>query len=73
MGNIYHELRFMNCILLSAFIGQYIELNILIFSQSLRHREHFVIFHSEPFMSMTFEIHFDSHVLHDIQNKVVLC
>jgi hypothetical protein len=71
----------MNCILLSAFIGQYIELNIIIFSQSLsctvlRHREHFIIFHSEPYtrmcmvrMLMTFEIYFDCHVLHDMQNK----
>jgi hypothetical protein len=37
----------------------------------LRHREHFIIFHSEQFMSMTFEIHFDCHVLHDTQNKKV--
>jgi len=76
MGDTYHEVCFMNCalcILLSEFIGQYIALNILIFSQSLscpvlRHREHFIIFHFELYMLMTFEIHF-GHVLHDIQNN----
>jgi len=53
-GDTYYILCFMNCISFSAFVGQYTELNILIFSQSLsctllRHSEHFIIFHSEPY------------------------